>query len=200
MGGVQSSCRRIVNIVRANDPILNVRIAGLPGSGKTSIINYVRDGNTILSTEPVENSDTNYIIYDKCKLMIWTGELDIAKINTPDQDDETNEERSNAIIFVIDGTDDENFLKVKDELRRELERSIFSPELLIMINKCDDQTCASLDELYALLEINKIIDRHVHVQHTSALTGEGIKEAMDWLCKRFEIRDGQYINRKGVFV
>ncbi|UKJ88961.2 hypothetical protein MACJ_002207 [Theileria orientalis] len=198
MGGVQSSCRKIANIVRANDPILNVRIAGLPGSGKTSIINYIKDGKTILSTEPEENSDADYIIYDKWKLMIWTGELDIAKISTPDQDEGINEERSNAIIFVIDGTDEENFLKVRDELRRELERSKFSPELLIMINKCDDQTCSSIDELYTLLEVNKIIDRHVHVQHTSALTGEGVKEAMDWLCKRFEIRDGQYINRKAL--
>ncbi|UKK01330.2 hypothetical protein MACK_002143 [Theileria orientalis] len=196
MGGVQSSCRKIANIVRANDPILNVRIAGLPGSGKTSIINYIKDGKTILSTEPELNSDPDYIIYDKSKLMIWTGELDIAKINTPYEEDGVNEEHSNAIIFVIDGTDEEKFLKVKEELRRELERSEFSPELLIMINKCDDPTCASLDELYTLLEVNKIIDRHVHVQHTSALTGEGVKEAMDWLCKRFEIRDGQYINRK----
>ncbi|EKX72912.1 ADP-ribosylation factor, arf, putative [Theileria equi strain WA] len=230
MGAMQSSCTRMVNIVRPARPVLNVRICGQEGAGKSSLAHYIKYGRmattedsmngtfsfqvskrifTIsialnvsivhffcleITTNVYVDAEMHWIIYGKHKMMIWISDYEISKMVS----DESIV--CDALIFVLDGTNKEEFQSAKENLNQQLEKTVGTPTLLVFVNKCDDPSFGNIDEIYNFFELYNIIDRHVRLFPCSASTGEGIKEAMDWLCLRFEATDEGTINRTSWFI
>lgn len=92
--------------------------------------------------------------------------------------------RAEAIVFVIDSAQHEWFSKSRDSLEFCLGWAQSSPILIILANKQDLAEAASIDELMQYFELEAIAEhdiRGLQLFATSAKTGQGIREAFDWL-------------------
>lgn len=95
--------------------------------------------------------------------------------------------RAEAIVFVIDSAKQEWFSKSRDSLEFCLGWAQSSPILIILANKQDLPESASIDELMQHFELEAIAEhdiRGLQLFATSAKTGQGIREAFDWLASQ----------------
>lgn len=88
-----------------------------------------------------------------------------------------------CIIFCVDSSDEKRLDLAKKELfgvlaEKELEKTV----LLVMANKMDLKNALKIEDVVKRLGLEKIRDRTYSVFKTSAVTGEGLQEAMKWLC------------------
>merc|ERR1712232_448339 len=98
---------------------------------------------------------------------------------------EKHYEDADAIIFVIDSTDDFRMGVVKEELdelleNKHIQRNTHVP-ILFLANKMDSKNAMSAAECMKSLGMNKIRDRPWSIKTSNALTGEGIDAGLDWL-------------------
>jgi ADP-ribosylation factor protein 1 len=71
----------------------------------------------------------------------------------------------------------------KEELNRMLsEDELRDAVLLVFANKQDLPNAMKVQEVTERLGLDKLRNRHWHIQGTSALTGEGLYAGLDWLC------------------
>ncbi|MHA2497797.1 MAG: ADP-ribosylation factor-like protein, partial [Candidatus Hodarchaeales archaeon] len=95
--------------------------------------------------------------------------------------------RAEAIVFVIDSAKQDWFSKSRDSLEFCLGWAQSSPILIILANKQDLPESASIDELMQHFELEAIAEhdiRGLQLFATSAKTGQGIREAFDWLASQ----------------
>ena len=89
---------------------------------------------------------------------------------------------SNGIIFVVDSNEKETFEIARDILLECLnDERLKDAAFLIFAKKQDLNGAISPIELTKILEIEKIKNRKWFVQGCSAVSGQGIKEGLDWL-------------------
>ena len=87
---------------------------------------------------------------------------------------------ANAIILVIDSTDNDNIEDAIEEFRKLLtEEDLKGCPFLIMANRQDLENAESPDEIKK--KFGEIIGRKFEVIGTSAITGQGIKEGYEWV-------------------
>lgn len=95
--------------------------------------------------------------------------------------------RAEAIVFVIDSAKEDWFSKSRDSLEFCLGWAQSSPILIILANKQDLPESATIDELMQHFELEAIAEhdiRGLQLFATSAKTGQGIREAFDWLASQ----------------
>jgi hypothetical protein len=62
--------------------------------------------------------------------------------------------------------------------------------LLIYANKVDYEDSMSVREIVEGLEVLEVIgERRWHVQRTCAISGQGLKEGLEWLCKALQAKN-----------
>ena len=89
---------------------------------------------------------------------------------------------TDAIIYVVDSTDEERLEVAKQELWAMLEESDLADAiLLIFANKQDMKGAADAGEITRALGLSNIKSRQWTIQETSALKGTGLFEGFDWL-------------------
>merc|ERR1719295_1692310 len=94
-----------------------------------------------------------------------------------------------AIIFVVDSNDRERIddasgadNSAKEELHRLLaEDELRHAVLLVFANKQDLPNAMSVNEVTEKLGLNQLRNRQWYIQGTSATTGDGLYEGLDWL-------------------
>ena len=94
-----------------------------------------------------------------------------------------------GIIFVVDSNDVDRMDDGKgydDNAKEELHRMLAEDELrnaavLVMANKQDMSHALSVRDIADKLSLGKLQRRDWHIQGTSAQTGDGLYEALDWL-------------------
>merc|ERR1712154_46232 len=89
-----------------------------------------------------------------------------------------------GIIFVVDSMDDGKGYddNAKEELHRMLaEDELRNAAVLVMANKQDMSHALSVRDIADKLSLGKLQRRYWHIQGTSAQTGDGLYEALDWL-------------------
>uniref|UniRef100_A0A915A9P2 ADP-ribosylation factor-like protein 3 n=1 Tax=Parascaris univalens TaxID=6257 RepID=A0A915A9P2_PARUN len=87
-------------------------------------------------------------------------------------------------IYVIDSSDRKRFDETGLELLELLEEEkLKSVPVLIYANKQDLVTAAKASEIAEGLQLLSIRDRSWQIQACSAVTGEGIRDGMDWISK-----------------
>ncbi|EFA80852.1 hypothetical protein PPL_06441 [Heterostelium album PN500] len=161
------------------DPKANHRIlmVGLDGAGKTTLLYRLKIGE-IVSTIPTIGFNVETIEYKNINFTVW----DIGgqyKIRTRHYYQNTA-----AIIFVIDATDYERVSEVQEEIAKlTTEESLSGITLLLFLNKQDQPNAMNSSLLIEQLRLNDIKDRKWHIQPTTATTGDGIFEGLDWLSK-----------------
>eukprot|EP00796_Vickermania_ingenoplastis_P011245 gene11245-7813_t len=159
------------------DKKIRVLILGLDNAGKTSILYRLHLGN-VVSTVPTVGFNLETVQYKNVSFEVWdlggqTGIRPYWRCYYSDTD---------AIIYVVDSADKDRMGVAKQELfalldEDELKRSF----LLVFANKQDLDTAASEAEVASNLGVASITNRTWKITKSSAKTGEGLAEGMDWL-------------------
>lgn len=89
---------------------------------------------------------------------------------------------AHAIVYVVDAANRSRFEESRAALDRMLEhRELSGAPLLIMANKQDLDGAASSQEVGEVFGVERLEGRQFKVLPVSAYTGQGLKEAVEWL-------------------
>ena len=172
MGNIQGIfCRRKRQI--------RLLFQGLNAAGKTTILYHLATGETVASI-PTVGFNVETIERKEISIMAW----DVGGGNKIRPLIRHYYPNTDVLVFVIDSTDEEQMNDIKEELKEateedELRRSI----ILVLANKQDIEGALTADEVGKKLEVSKYKREQgvIPVFPTCATTGEGLKEALDWL-------------------
>eukprot|EP00962_Isochrysis_galbana_P017710 scaffold5093_cov109-Isochrysis_galbana.AAC.2 len=96
-----------------------------------------------------------------------------------------------AILFVIDGADRRRLIEAAKELHTVLDTpELLGVPLLVASNKQDRAGALSAADIVAALHLSSVRDRPWRCVGTSALRGDGLLEAFEWLAKESQSGGG----------
>ena len=91
-------------------------------------------------------------------------------------------DESHAVVYVVDAANRERFDESKQALDRMLgTRELYGAPLLLMANKQDLDNAAGPQEVADYFGVGKLDSRPVKVMPVCAYTGQGLKDAVQWL-------------------
>lgn len=89
---------------------------------------------------------------------------------------------TNAVIFVVDSNDRDRIQEARDELHQVLSADeLRGAVLLVLANKQDLPHAVCPSEMADKLGLHGLKSRQWYIQATSATTGDGVCEGIDWL-------------------
>ena len=154
----------------------NIIFLGLDGAGKTSILHWLKYGNT----ESVQSTiGFNVETIQPLKNVSFT----VWDVNGSDKARSSWDRYfsgCDGLVFVIDGANEARFEEAKNELHRVLKSGeVAGLPLIVLVNKQDLPRAVRASDLVMKLGLDKSrMKRKIHVQGTSTITGEGICTAM----------------------
>jgi len=91
-------------------------------------------------------------------------------------------EKIKALIWVVEANDHNRFVEGRDALKETLDEEdvLRGTPVLVLANKQDLPGAVNVTELAKVLELQDIHGRPWHIMPTTAITGEGLKEAFEW--------------------
>ncbi|KAF8362343.1 hypothetical protein PRIPAC_89266 [Pristionchus pacificus] len=163
----------------------DVRIVmlGPESAGKTSILNRLLRGTFDEKIPPTHGMNVETVAHKDLRLCIW----DFGRKIVAPSDWHHYLRNTQTLIFVVDSTDPSMFEQACSELLMVLEDALLNVvPLLVLSTKCDVEGASSLMEVSNALKLSTIEARDHSILSTSALTGEGLNEALEWIEKRLE--------------
>ncbi|KAL7748948.1 Arf GTPase arl1 [Sorochytrium milnesiophthora] len=159
------------------DKEVRILILGLDGAGKTTILYRLQIGE-VVTTIPTIGFNVETVAHRNIKFQVWDlgGQTSIRPYwrcyyaNT------------DAIIYVVDSCDKDRMATSQEELMAMLEEEeLRDAALLVMANKQDMPGALSPVQVSEQLGLALLKNRQWQIFKTSALKGEGLSEALDWL-------------------
>lgn len=159
-------------------------IVGLSNAGKTTILYKLHLGQVVL-TQPTIGSNVEEVKYENITFQVWDlGGQDNLRGGWP-----TYFEDADAIIFVVDSSDQESMVLSKMELFNVvLQEDLKHACLLILANKQDVSGCRNSGEITEDLSLHTIRTHEWQIQPCCALTGDGLQEGLGWIATRIRAR------------
>jgi ADP-ribosylation factor protein 1 len=156
---------------------VRILMVGLDAAGKTTILYQLKMGETV-KTIPTIGFNIETIDYKGLHFTVWdVGGQDKIRLLWKHYYQNTD-----GIIFVVDSNDKERIGEAAEELNKMLaEEELKYCVLLILANKQDLADAMTPREVTERLELGKMKDRLWLVQGSSAVSGQGLKEGLDWL-------------------
>ncbi|VDK43166.1 unnamed protein product [Anisakis simplex] len=188
---------------------LRILLLGLDNAGKTTILKNLASED-IAHITPTQGFNIKSVVSDDVKLNVWdiggqrkirpywknyfeNTDVLVADLQTffflkyNIVHDEHSPFFCPKKIYVIDSSDRKRFDETGLELLELLEEEkLKSVPLLIYANKQDLVTAAKASEIAEGLQLLSIRDRSWQIQACSAVTGEGIRDGMDWISKNLK--------------
>ncbi|XP_030371064.1 ADP-ribosylation factor-like protein 3 [Scaptodrosophila lebanonensis] len=94
---------------------------------------------------------------------------------------------TNALIYVIDSTDAQRLGEARSELcEMLLDKRLDDVPLLILANKQDQVGALPTADVAELLGLTRLEKRNWIIQDCSAVTGNGLEQAMEWIYQTME--------------
>ncbi|KAH3731692.1 ADP-ribosylation factor 1 [Pelomyxa schiedti] len=159
------------------DPRVRCLMLGLDGSGKTTLL-YRQKICEFITTIPTAGLNEETIMHKnrEFKLRDVGGKAEIRTLWC------NFFYGTQVLIWVVDAHDRERM----EESRVELQRAVADEDLrdalvLILANKQDLPGSVNKDELAVLLEMHRLGNRKWFIQQTSAISGTGVAEGLDWV-------------------
>ncbi|XP_054578436.1 ADP-ribosylation factor 1-like isoform X2 [Eptesicus fuscus] len=90
-----------------------------------------------------------------------------------------------GLIFVVDSTDHERMDEAREEMMRMM-TELKDVVLLVLANKQDLPNAMNTAEITDKLGLHSLHNRNWYLQATSAITGAGLYEGLDWLSNQFQ--------------
>jgi small GTP-binding protein len=170
----------------ANPKKERIVMLGLDNAGKTSILYKLKLGEDIQTT-PTIGFNVETIKKNGIVLNVWDlgGQQKIRSLWAHHLKDAI------GLIFVIDSNDQSRF----DESIRELTQLLKDAQLakahvLVLLNKQDIPSATPAQEIIDLVKQRTNITERDHLfMACSAITGDGLEEAITWLAGKSTVRD-----------
>lgn len=150
---------------------------GLDAAGKTTILYQLKMGET-LKTIPTIGFNVEVLDYKGLHFTVW----DVGGQDKLIALWKHYFAHTDGLIFVVDSCDKERIDKAERELKKMLaEDELKDTVVLIMANKQDLSDAMTVTEVTDQLGMSQLKGRKWLVQGTSATTGKGLKEGLDWM-------------------
>ncbi|MEA2071730.1 MAG: Arf family protein [Asgard group archaeon] len=162
---------------------INITICGLDNAGKTTIVKYLIKGNFV-ETHPTMGVNHEIIELPKVTLNIFDlgGQKDFRILWK-----EINE-KSDALIFVIDSSDHIRLEEARDIFYKIINEQIKKQiTILILLNKIDKSGTITQEEFIEKFDLPNLRSSIIWaVFQVSAKTGTGIIESFNWLVNKIQ--------------
>ena len=159
---------------------VRILMVGLDAAGKTTILYQLKMGETV-KTIPTIGFNVETLDYKGLNFTVWDvgGQYKIRVLW------KHYYQNTDALIFVVD-SNDRSRIDGDDSAREELQKMLAEEELkdccvLVMANKQDLNGALAPGEVTEKLQMGAPKGRTWLVQGTSATTGQGLKEGLDWM-------------------
>lgn len=177
----------IIKKQKLKDNEVRVLTLGLDNSGKTTIIKKMLNEDTT-SISPTMGFQIKTLRYDDYTLNIW----DIGGQTTLRAFWGNYFEKTDVVMWVIDGLSLERLQESYDELREKviLQDRLVGIYLMVVINKIDlvpqDERLELKEKVIELLQLSQQIPQRDKwdVELVSGKTGEGVNHVLDWIISR----------------
>ena len=158
---------------------VRIIIVGLDGAGKTSILYRLKFGEQV-RTIPTIGFNVETLNYKGLNFTVWdVGGQDKIRVLWKHYYQNTD-----GIIFVVDSNDHDRIEDAAEELKKMLaEEELEKCPVLIVANKQDLEGHLDPEIIEDMMGMKQYEGRVYHVQATSAVTGYGIKEGLDWIAE-----------------
>ncbi len=152
-------------------------MVGLDAAGKTTILYQLKMGETV-KTIPTIGFNVETLDYKGLNFTVWdVGGQDKIRVLWKHYYQNTD-----GLIFVVDSNDRDRVDDAAEELKRMLnEEELKDCVVLVMANKQDLNGAMTPNEITDKLGLSQLKGRQWLVQGTSATTGQGLKEGLDWM-------------------
>ena len=179
MGNCNSICS---NIFRPQLCTMESRtlMLGLDAAGKTTLLYKLKLGE-VVSTIPTTGFNNESINHKDFSMTVWEvgGQDKIRPLW------KSYFQNTGTIIFVVDSNDRGRIDEAKQELHKLLSNSALRcAVLLVWANKQDLPNAMTAAEVSDELGLHELKSRSCHIQGTSAISGDGLYESLDWLCEK----------------
>ncbi len=152
-------------------------MVGLDAAGKTTILYQLKMGETV-KTIPTIGFNVETLEYKGLNFTVWdVGGQDKIRVLWKHYYQNTD-----GLIFVVDSNDRDRVEDASEELKKMLaEDELKDAVVLVMANKQDLSGAMSPNEVTEKMGLQQLKGKQWLVQGTSATTGQGLKEGLDWM-------------------
>ncbi|KAM4030980.1 uncharacterized protein ACNLHF_018563 [Anomaloglossus baeobatrachus] len=158
---------------------VTIVMIGLDGSGKTTIL-YRLKQNEAVTTYPTATYNVETLdIFENLSLVIW--DVSLGAKGGPLKRHFL--ECCQGFMFVVDSTDTERFYDAHDDLYYAVTMDSQALPFIVLANKQDLDGACSPPELVNHLKLHHYPARQWDICGCSGLTGEGVREALEKMCK-----------------
>mgnify|MGYP003592826655 CR=1 FL=1 len=158
---------------------MKIVMLGLNNAGKTTLL-YKLNLGEVIQTAPTTSFNTETVTHDSVKFQVW----DLAGQSGIRPYWKSYYPGSSGVVFVIDATDRDRLKTSVEEFTTLLtETELAKASILVLANKSDLEGGMNAEEISDALKLSELKDREWGIYKTSALTGEGLKEAFSWLAQ-----------------
>mmetsp|Transcript_9125 Transcript_9125/g.33678 ORF Transcript_9125/g.33678 Transcript_9125/m.33678 type:complete len:185 (+) Transcript_9125:114-668(+) len=182
MGSIFSSIWQRLSSLFA-DQECKILIIGLDAAGKSTLLYKIQLGEVIV-TQPTIGAHVEEVNYNGVQFTMFDlgGQESLRKTWS------VYFTGAQVIILVVDSTDGESRMKlIREELFSILpHEELKNTKVLVFANKQDKKGALSAAEVSKILNLHKIKDHAWKIQPCCALTGEGLKEGLDWIVSVIE--------------
>lgn len=155
-------------------------IVGLDNAGKTTIL-YQFLMNEVVHTSPTIGSNVEEVVWRNIHFIMW----DLGGQQSLRAAWSTYYTNTEFVIIVIDSTDKERLITIREELHKMLSHEELSKAgVLIYANKQDIKGSMTATEISRQLDLTSIKKQQWHIQSCCALTGEGLLQGLEWIVSR----------------
>ena len=156
---------------------VRILMVGLDAAGKTTILYQLKMGETV-KTIPTIGFNVETLDYKGLNFTVWdVGGQDKIRVLWKHYYQNTD-----GLIFVVDSNDRDRIEDAAEELKKMLaEEELKDSVVLVMANKQDLSGALSPNEVTDKMRMGQLKGRQWLVQGTSATTGQGLKEGLDWM-------------------
>jgi len=166
---------------------LRILLLGLDSAGKTTILKSLASEDVSHIT-PTQGFNIKSVQSSNFKLNVW----DIGGQRKIRPYWKNYFENTDILIYVIDSADQKRFEETGFELSELLEEEkLMGVPVLVYANKQDLLSAASASDIVNGLGLHSIRDRRWQIQACSALTGEGVKDGIEWVMKNIKQDKGK---------
>ncbi|KAK4879499.1 hypothetical protein RN001_007645 [Aquatica leii] len=157
-------------------------IVGLDNAGKTTIL-YQFLMNEVVHTSPTIGSNVEEVVWRNIHFIMW----DLGGQQSLRAAWSTYYTNTEFVIVVIDSTDKERLITIREELHKMLSHEELSKAgVLIYANKQDIKGSMTATEISRQLDLTSIKKQQWHIQSCCALTGEGLYQGLEWIVSRLK--------------
>uniref|UniRef100_A0A8C5MXJ6 ADP-ribosylation factor-like protein 3 n=1 Tax=Leptobrachium leishanense TaxID=445787 RepID=A0A8C5MXJ6_9ANUR len=177
--GLLSLVAELKKIEDVDEHGLRIVLLGLDNAGKTTILTSLAL-EEINCITPTQGFNIKSVQSQGLKLTVW----DIGGQRAIRSHWKKYLGSTDLLIYVVDSADRKRLEETGQELAELVEEdSLYGVPLLVFANKQDLLSAAPAADIASGLNLHTYRDRTWQIQACSAISGEGIQDGMNWICK-----------------